>query len=187
MERHVDGVIRQALLTIALGDLVADHGAKRTVHVANRHFNAHWLFLVEGRLSKFDELIVECLIELVVLIDGLVQDGSRNRARLHEHIAQIDAVGLPSPDGFVLIKAFDVADRLLQRTEAKLGEQFAHLFGNEHEEVNDMLRLAPEAGAQFRILRCDALRAGVLLAGTHHDAAFDDQRSRGETEFLGAE
>ena len=38
-----------------------------------------------------------------------------------------------------------------------------------------------------RILGCDALRAGVLLAGAHHDAAFDDQRGGGETEFLGAE
>ena len=27
--------------------------------------------------------------------------------------------------------------------------------------------------------------AGVLLAGTHHDAAFDDQRRGGEAEFLG--
>ena len=48
-----------------------------------------------------------------------------------------------------------------------------------------MLRLALETYAQFGILGGDALRAGVLLAGTHHDAAFDDQRRGGEAKLLG--
>ncbi len=65
------------------------------------------------------------------------------------------------------------------------GEQFADFLGDEHEEVDDMFRLALEACAQLRILGGDALRAGVLLAGAHHDAAFDDQRRGGEAEFLG--
>ncbi len=42
-----------------------------------------------------------------------------------------------------------------------------------------------EACAQFGILGCDALRAGVLLAGAHHDAAFHDQGCGSEAEFLG--
>ena len=48
-----------------------------------------------------------------------------------------------------------------------------------------MLRLAFEACAQFGVLGGDALRAGILLAGTHHDTAFDDQRRGGEAELLG--
>ena len=80
-----------------------------------------------------------------------------------------------------------MADGLFQGAEAELGEQLAYFLGDEHEEVDDMFRLALEACAQFGILGCDALRAGVLLAGAHHDAAFDDQRGGGETEFLGAE
>ena len=122
MEGHVDGVIRQTFLTVALGDLVADHGAERTVHIADRHLNAHRLLLLEGRLRKLDELVVERFVEIVVLLDGLMQDGSRNRSRLHEHVAQIDAVGLPTLDRFVLVEAFDMANGLLQGAEAKLCE-----------------------------------------------------------------
>ena len=185
VEGHVDGVVRQTFLAVALGDLVADHGAKRTVHVADWHLDAHRLLLLKGWLRKLDELVVERLVEFVVLLDGLMQDGSRNRSRLHEHVAQIDAIGLPTLDRFVLVEAFDMADGLLQGAEAKLCEQFADFLGDEHEEVDDVLRLALEACAQFGILGGDALRAGVLLAGTHHDAAFDDQRRGGEAKLLG--
>ena len=122
VESHVDGVIRQTFLTVALGDLVADHGAERTVHVADRHLDAHRLLLLEGRLRKLDELVVKRFVEFVVLLDGLMQDGSRNRSRLHEHVAQIDAVGLPTLDRFVLVETFDMADGLLQGAEAKLCE-----------------------------------------------------------------
>ena len=76
----------------------------------------------EGRLRKLDELVVERFVEFVVLLDGLMQDGSRNRSRLHEHVAQIDAVGLPTLDRFILVEAFDMADGLLQGAEAKLCE-----------------------------------------------------------------
>ena len=75
MERHVDGVVRQAFLAVTLGDLVADHGAERTVHVTDRHLDAHRLLLLKGGLRELDELVVERLVELVVLLDGLVQDG----------------------------------------------------------------------------------------------------------------
>ena len=57
----------------------------------------------------------------MVLLDGLVQNRSGNRAGLHEHVAQVDAVGLPALDRLVLVQAFDMADGLLQRTETELG------------------------------------------------------------------
>ena len=69
--------------------------------------------------------------------------------RLHEHVAQVDAVRLPTLDRFVLVEAFDMADGLFQGAEAELGEQLAYFLGDEHEEVDDMFRLALEACAQF--------------------------------------
>ena len=80
-----------------------------------------------------------------------------------------------------------MADGLLQRTETELGKQFAHFLGDVHEEVDDRFRLALEPGAQLGILGGDALRAGVLLARAHHDAALDHKRRGGEAEFLGTE
>ena len=185
MQGHVDGVVRQTFLAVAAGDLVADHGADRTVDVANRHFDAHGLLAFEGRSGKFDELVVQRLLQLVVLLDGLVQDRAGYRTSLLEHVGQVDAAGLPALDGLVLIQALNVADGLLKSPEAELGENLAHLLSDEHEEVDHMLRLATETSAQLRILGGNALRAGVLLAGAHHDAAFHDQGCGSEAEFLG--
>ena len=78
-----------------------------------------------------------------------------------------------------------MADGLLKSPEAELGENLAHFLSDEHEEVDHMLRLATETSAQLRILGGNALRAGVLLAGAHHDAAFHDQGCGSEAEFLG--
>ena len=85
---------------------------------------------------------------------GLQQDHqvSRHRSRLHEHVAQVDAVRLPTLDRFVLVEAFDMADGLFQGAEAELGEQLAYFLGDEHEEVDHVLGLALKAGAQLRIL-----------------------------------
>ena len=52
----------------------------------------------------------------------------------------------------------------------------ARLLGDEEEEVHDVLGLALEALAQLRVLRRDAHRARVQVAGAHHDAARRDQR-----------
>jgi hypothetical protein len=50
-----------------------------------------------------------------------------------------------------------------------------------------MLGLAGELGAQHRVLRGHAHRAGVEVALAHHDAALDHQRRGGEAELVGAE
>ena len=75
----------------------------------------------------------------------------------------------------------------LMRAEAELRHDFADFLRDEPHEVHDMLRVAGEFLAQFRILRRDADRAGVQMANAHHDAAERDQRSGGKTKFLRAE
>ena len=142
--------------------------------------------MFKGRLRKLDELVVQRLVQFVVLLDGLMKDRSGNRAGLHEHIAQIDAVGLPARDCFVLIQALDMADGLFKRPETELCQDFADLLCDVHEEVDHVFRLAAEARAQFRILGRDALRAGVLLACSHHHAALGDEGGCREAEFLGS-
>ena len=70
---------------------------------------------------------------------------------------------------------------------AHRGHHLAHFFGDEEEEVDDVLGLALEALAQHRVLRRDADRAGVEVALAHHDAAGRDQRRGREAELVGAE
>ena len=79
------------------------------------------------------------------------------------------------------------ADQVLELADAELRHVPAHLLGDEEEEVDDVLGLALEALAQLRVLRGDADRARVQVAGAHHDAAHRDQRGGGEADLLGAE
>ena len=81
----------------------------------------------------------------------------------------------------------DAADRLVERAQPERGEDLAHFLGDEEEEVDDVLGRALEALAQLRVLRGDADRAGVQVAGAHHDAAGRDQRRGREAHLVGAE
>ena len=80
-----------------------------------------------------------------------------------------------------------LADHLVEGAEAERGHDLAHLLGDEEEVVDDVLGLALELGAQHRVLRRDADRAGVEVALAHHDAAGGDQRRGREAELVGAE
>ena len=108
-------------------------------------------------------------------------------ARLVEHLREVEALGLPVLDGAVLIQHFRLPDHLVERAEAERGHQLAHLLGDEEEVVDHVLGLALELGAQHRVLRGDADRAGVQVALAHHDAAGRDQRRGREAELVGAE
>ena len=100
---------------------------------------------------------------------------------------EVELVRLPVLRGLRGVQRADLADHLVDGTEAQLRHQFPNLFGDEHEEVLDELGLAVEPLAQHRVLGGHADRAGVEVADPHHDAAGDHQRRGGETELLGAE
>ena len=90
-------------------------------------------------------------------------------------------------DGAILVELVALADHLAEGAEAELRHDLAHFFGDEEEEVDDVLGLAGELGAQHRVLRRDADGAGVQVALAHHDAAGRDQRCGRKAELVGAE
>ena len=71
--------------------------------------------------------------------------------------------------------------------DAEQGHVLARLARDHGQEVDHVLRLAGEELAQLGILGGDADRAGVLVAGAHHDAAEHNQGGGCEPELLGAE
>ncbi len=191
-EGQVDGVVGQARATELLGDVVAEHGADGPVDVADRDLGADRL----GRLGglgvqrvggELDQLVVEGLLQTVVLLDQGVADRALGQLRHVEERLQVEALRLPVRDGLGGVEELGVADGLLDRAEAQLGEDLAHLLRDVLEEVDDELGLAGEAVAQDRVLGGDADWAGVQVADAHHDAAGDDERRGRETELLGAE
>ena len=90
-------------------------------------------------------------------------------------------------DGLARVEHVHAAHHFVEGAEAQLGHVPAHLLGDEEEEVDDVLGRAAELGAQRRVLRGDAHRAGVQVALAHHDAAHGHQRRGGEAELLGAQ
>ena len=66
-EAHMDGVVGQALVAVALGDVAREHRADRAVDVADRRLDRHLLAALERRLRELDQAVVERLLQAVVL------------------------------------------------------------------------------------------------------------------------
>ena len=109
------------------------------------------------------------------------------RLRHMKQPGKIDPLTFPVPPDSRGIEQVGAADQLLQPAQAEPGEDFAHLLGDEEEVIDHMLALAGEAGAEHRILRRDADRAGVEMAFAHHHAAGGDQGRGGEAELVRAQ
>ena len=123
---------------------------------------------------------------MILRLDAAARDAS-GHLRAVQDGGEIQAFGLPMVQGLARIEHIDAADHFVEGAEAELGHVLADLLGDEEKEIDDVLGLALELGAQGGVLGGDAHRAGVQMALAHHDAAHGDQRGGGEAEFLGAE
>jgi hypothetical protein len=160
----VDGVLRQALLTILLADLVGEGGAKSTVGVDNIALNAAGQTLLEGQLGLGDELVVETNVELVVLLANVVCRNTRTQCvGGSKDQRQVDVLGLCVPEILADLEHLSVANHLVNRPVTKLGHDGAQLVGNVVEEVDDMFGRTLELLAELGILGGDTDGAGVLL------------------------
>ncbi len=184
---HPDGVFGQAGMAVTLGDLAGQHGAGGAVDISDWKLELDRLLFLDRGAALRNQRLVEHLVERVVLALGVVDRDLRRHVGLMEDAGEIETLGLPMVDGLLLIEDLGPADHLGEGAEAECGHIFADLFGDEEEEIDDVLGLAGEARAQHRVLRGDADRAGVQMAFPHHDAAGSDQRRGGEAEFVGAE
>ena len=106
---------------------------------------------------------------------------------LVEQLLEVEPARLPVADGALRVETLRLADHLVEGAIAQRGHDLAHLLGDEEEVVDGVLGLARELGAQHRVLRRHADRAGVEVALAHHDAAERDQRRGGEAELVGAQ
>ena len=145
--------------------------APTDVDVADWQFDLDRFAFVERRLGQFDQLVVERLVQTVVLRTGVIDRLAGGVFGDVENAAVVKTARLPVFDALLHIQEIGAADQVVELADAHLRHQFAQFFGNEEEVVDDVLRLAGELGAQHRILRRDADRAGVEMALAHHDAA----------------
>ncbi|KAG1449042.1 hypothetical protein G6F57_016713 [Rhizopus arrhizus] len=172
-------------MAVARSHGARQHGADRAVAVAHRHDEGHLFAAFQRGAAAVDQLVVQRAGQAVVLLFGLAHVGIR--LRLMEHAGEVQPLRLPVLDARTHVQQIGAADQVVELADAQLGHDFADFFGDEEEEVHDVLGLALEFLAQDRVLRGHAHRAGVQVALAHHDAAFDDQRGGREAEFVGAQ
>ena len=183
----VNGIVRQAGISVAAGHFARQHGAAGAVDVGDLRFDPDRLPLFERRPGLLDQLVIERLGQTVILIFGMAPRHLGRDRRLMENLGEIQTPGLPVLDAGTHVEQVGAADQIIELANAEPGHDFAHFLGNEEEIIDHMFRLTGEALAQLGILRRNADRASIQVALAHHDAAFDHQRRGGETEFIGAE
>ncbi len=184
-QRDHDAVVGQALVAVAAGDLVREHGTAAAIDVPDRRLDDHPFAAEDGRLRLRDQRVVESAGQSVVLLLAMMPD--RLPVLDVEDPGEVQATGLPVIDGGALVEQVGAADQIVEAADAHRRHQLAHFLGDEEEVIDHVLGLAGEFLAQRRILGGHAHRAGVEVALPHHDAARDHQRRGGETELVGAE
>jgi hypothetical protein len=159
----VDGILRQALLTILLADLVGEGGTKSTVGVDNIALNAAGQTLLEGQLGLGDELVVKTDVELVVLLaDVVCRDTRAQGVSRSQNQRQVDVLSLCVPEILADLEHLGVANHLVDCPVSELGHDGAQLIGNVVEEIDDMFGRTLEFLAELGILSSDTDGAGVL-------------------------
>ena len=113
------------------------------------------LLVLERVLAQLDELAVQRLFQTVILRLDPMQRHLRPDVRFVQQRAQIDVPRLPMIDRLAGVQAFDASHHFIQGAEAQLRHVFAQLLRDEHHEVDHVLGLAFELGAQHRVLGRD--------------------------------
>src|SRR5579875_1463979 len=102
-----------------------------------------------------------------------------------EEGCEIDSRSVFLIEGRVFIlQEVRAANQVIQARKAQLSQQFTHLFGDEGQEVDEILWLAGEFGAQVFALRGNASGTGVEVTLTRHVAAQRDEGRRTETNLF---
>ena len=140
--------------------------------------------MVDGRRGGVDDSPVEHVVEVVALRCRAVQRAVG--AVACQQPAEVER-GLLLCRGLACRYQLSVAHYVVEPCEAHLGQVFAHLFGQEHEVVDQVLVFAHEMLAQPRVLGGHSHGASVQVALAHHHASQHDEGRRAEPELLGAE
>ena len=143
--------------------------------------------LLDHLARLVDQRPVERIVEDRLLGADAPQRRARRQLGHRQQRREVDAARLPVVDCARRLEQVGPPDQLVHGAQTEAREDPAHLLGDKVEEVDDVLGRAGEALAQNRVLRGDADRTRVEMAGAHHDAASRDQRGGAEAHLVRAE
>ena len=171
----LDRLVRQPFRAIAPRDFAAENRSDGSVRVADRQAQFQPGLVFECILCQFEQTIVECLVEAMILIVHTPDGNVRRNCRHLEDRRQIQFLRFPVFDGLAHVQFVAPADHFIDRAESQLGHQFANFFRDHAEVIHDVVGLAGELLSQHRVLRGHTNRARVEMADAHHDAAGNNQ------------
>ena len=184
------GVVGQAGMAVALGDLARQHRAGGAVGVADRRARCAPARRARARpapraISLRSRIVVDLVVLRLAVVDG---DARPAASGLVNSCEKSRPLRLPVLDQLALVEHLHLPDHLVEACGSRCAAISSRTSSATKKKiVDDVLGLADEALAQHRVLRRDADRAGVEMALAHHDAAGGDQRRGGEAELVGAE
>ena len=113
-EAHVDGVVGQAVVAVALGDLACDSMVP-TVRLMLRIGVSMVTFsrALERRLRQLDQAVVERLLQAVVLRLAVVARHLGRHLRHVEDAREVEALRLPVLDALAHVEQVGAADQLV--------------------------------------------------------------------------
>ena len=121
----------------------------------------HLRAVLERGLRFGDQPAVEDVVDLVILRLALVDGDALRRGRLVEQLGEVEALGLPVLDHLALVEHLHLPDHLGEGAVAHRRHDLAHFFGDEEEEIDDVLGLcrriscaAPGPASRRRPGRC---------------------------------
>ena len=184
-QAHREVVGRQPRHAEATGQVGGELGPDRAVRVADRVGELHLLRHFERIVGVADDLLVESVGHRDPALARRVT-GVAAGVRLGQQWVEVEIVEIGAAPAD-LAQEVGAPDDLVERRSPERCQDLAHLLADEGEQVDHLLRRTLELGAERRVLRADAHRAGVAVALAHQDAAHGDQGSGADAELLGSQ
>lgn len=146
-----------------LGDVMAQDCPDGTIGVDDWKFEVDFFSRLDGFAAARQQFKhIEGLFQTVVLRDGAMSNGIGGwPLGGFEDGGQIESVGFPVFDGLIDFQAIGATDHFVDRAEAERSHDFACIFSDHEEVVDNMFGFASELCSQFGVLGCDPDGAGI--------------------------
>mmetsp|Transcript_2984 Transcript_2984/g.5509 ORF Transcript_2984/g.5509 Transcript_2984/m.5509 type:complete len:357 (+) Transcript_2984:192-1262(+) len=159
---ELDGVIRETFLTKSLGNFIREHGSESTIDIRTLSVDHNRSLGLERFLCSFDEFIILCFVESVIL-SSKITDSSR-RIQLgcgSQQWAEIESSTLVVKTSTVYLEMLCLSNHLFHGLVAKLRHDFSDFLSHQEEIVHHVLRLSRELATELLVLCGDTNWTGI--------------------------
>ena len=174
-------------MPVTAGYFTREHRTDRQVGVVHRGLNRHWHLVFQSWHRLFDEAVVECPMQSVLLLFRVACGDTNGWLRFEQNSREVQSTGFPVLDRLPGADSLAVTDHLGVGAKAKVCHDLSGFLRNEQKEIDDVLRLPWKELTQPRVLSRYTDRAGVEMALACHDATLRDEGARAEANLVGAQ